>query len=228
MQSTSCLLDLMSAKQRENMMADAVHRQLRIGETLFNKGEAANNFFLVKKGQVKLIRLTATGDEKVFKVFLPKGLIAEMAMFMPEQTYPMTAIAETDSEIWVISKKALLTQIEASSELAISIMGFMSQRISILMNSIDTLTQVNAEQRFIMFLAQLYAKQPNETFVIHLPFSKKIIANQICVKPETLSRILKKFKDRDLIQERGAHLTLPDVEALCHFVELLPDIFSLN
>lgn len=226
MQKEPCLLDLMSLQQRQALLAKASSAEYASGQVLFKKGDFADRFFLVNKGQIKLIRITPSGDEKIFKVFLPTGLIAEMAMFMPHKSYPMTAIAEVKSQVSIINKHDLLGLIESSPKLAVRIMAFMSQRISTLMNTIDTLTQVNAEQRLVMFLAQIYKKQRSGNLSIQMPYSKKVLAHQICAKPETLSRILKKFKQQQLLQERGSRLYLLDIPKLCRSVDLLPDIFT--
>ena len=87
----------------------------------------------------------------------------------------------------------------------------MSQKIGFLMNSIDTLTQVNADQRLVMYLAQWYLHQQPEQLSVSLPFSKKVLANQICVKPETLSRMLKRLKNSNLIIEKGRCWELLDI-----------------
>lgn len=225
MKKTKNLLSLLSPTEKEELFAGAKIKKYSCGDLLFTKGDKANKLYVVNKGQVKLVRITPSGEEKVFKVFLPHGVIAEMAMFMSEQVYPMTAIVEVDCELLEIEKTGLFSLISKSPELAINIMSFMTQRISFLMNTIDTLTQVNAEQRFVMFLSQLYVNQQPENSAVRLPFSKKVIAQQICVKPETLSRILKKLKDKDLLIERGPFLQLPDIDKLCQAVDLYPDIF---
>lgn len=233
MKQETTLLDLLSQEEKSCLLAQSSSSQYQRGKVLFERGQSAHSFYVVNKGQVKLIRVTPSGDEKVFKVFLPQGVIAEMAMFMPAQQYPMTAIVEVDSELIEIKKEFLFFFIKQSPELAIKIMAFMSQRISFLMNTIDTLTQVNADQRLVMYLAQLYIKQQPiqqpeqqpEQVSICLPFNKKTLANQICVKPETLSRMLKKLKSKALIIEKGAYWKIPNVNLLCQCVALLPDIF---
>lgn len=219
------LLNLLSFDEKEVLFANAKSKTYTSGHLLFAKGDKVNKFYVVNKGQIKLVRVMPSGEEKVFKVFLPQGVIAEMAIFMKEQVYPMTAVVEVDCTLLEIEKSALFALIAKSPKLAISIMSFMSQRINVLMNTIDTLTQVNADQRFVMFLSQLYAKQQLENFSVRLPFSKKVIAQQICVKPETLSRILKKLKDKNLLIEKGPFLQIPDIDKLCHAVDLVPNIF---
>ena len=128
----------------------------------------------MQKGQVKLIRLTAEGEEKVFKNFMPKGVIAEMAMFMPNHEYPMICVTEVDSILLSISKDALLAVVENSPVLSMKVMGFMAQRINQLMDNIDLLTQTDAQQRLVMRFAHLYTQQKTTKPAIILPVSKKM------------------------------------------------------
>ncbi len=93
------LLDLLSDEERKAVIEQSKVTRHKTGEMLFERGKYADRFYVVKKGQVKLIRITPAGDEKTFKVFMPRGVIAKMAMFMPVQQYPMTAIVEVDSEL---------------------------------------------------------------------------------------------------------------------------------
>lgn len=220
------LFDLMTSEQKSVIYNKARLKNLTAGETLFNRGDFAEHFYLVNKGQIKILRLMSTGDEKVFKVFTHGGTIAEVAMFVPSQQYPMTAIAEIDTQVSVFHKKHLFELIETSPQLALAIMRFMSQRIASLMDTIDTLTQVNADQRLVMFFAQQYAKQSSEKPSITLPYAKKVLAGQLSIKPETLSRILKKFKQNELIIEQGSQVSFPDINKLCEFVQVTPDLFK--
>ncbi len=59
-----------------------------------------------------------------------------------------------------------------------------------------------------------------------LPHTKKVLASQLGITPETLSRILNKFKQEGLIKESGGCITVPDFNLLCYEVDLLPGIFS--
>lgn len=66
-------------------------------------------------------------------------------------------------------------------------MKFMRQRIANLMDAIDTLTRVYADQRLVMFFAQQYVRQSPEKPLTTLPYAKKVLASQLSIKQETLS-----------------------------------------
>lgn len=225
-QGAKNIINLLSDEQQQQLFEHAHTIQLVAGQTLFNKGETANRFFLVKKGQIKLFRLTPAGDEKVFHLFSPGGWVAEMAMFMPAGIYPMNAEAELPSELLVVKKERLLGLIDQSPEVARQLLGFMSQRIASLVNNIDKLTFINASQRLVLHLAHLYQMQGLNDQRVRLSEPKRVLATQLNITPETLSRILRKFKSQGLIQEKGDSIELLDVATLCEEVELTEDIFQ--
>lgn len=104
----------------------------------------------------------------------------------------------------------------------------MSNRIHHLMDTVNILTQVNANQRLVMRLAEIYRLQLKQEGKVFLPVTKKLLATQLGMTPETLSRAIKKLKGDGFIVESGNQITLIDIPALCDFVGLTPDIFATN
>ena len=69
-------------------------------------------------------------------------------------------------ERWSVGKFNLLSK--SDSDLVLKVIGFMSDRIGQLMNSLDMLTQVNANQRLVRYFAEIYRKQ--NSVVINLGY----------------------------------------------------------
>lgn len=219
------VFDLMTHSERSSLYAVAKLQFLEAGKTLFEHGDKAEHFYLVNRGLMKAVRITATGEEKVFNLFQQDSVIAEISMFMPDGEYPMTAIAETNCQLAVFHKKDLHNLVNNSPILANKFMALISQRVSNLLDTIDTLTQVNADQRLVMFFAQQYAQQRPNNHSIMLNMPKKVLASQLSIKPETLSRILKKLKDKRLVLENNHRFHFPDIDALCKEVDIKPRLF---
>ena len=102
----------------------------------------------------------------------------------------------------------------------------MSNKINHLMNTLNILTQVNANQRLIMKLAEIYNAQSLSEGKIHLTMTKKLLATQLGMTPETLSRVMNKLKANNLLQESGNTLTLPNIPLLCQSVNLPFNLFK--
>jgi CRP/FNR family transcriptional regulator len=53
-----------------------------------------------------------------------------------------------------------------------------------------------------------------------------VLATQLCITPETLSRLFSKLKLNGLIKESGSYIIIPDFNFLCREVDLDPRIFK--
>lgn len=220
------LLRLLNKQQRLYLDTVSKKRILSAGDCLFKKGDCADNVYLVNKGKVTLYRLMANGDQKVFKVFLSGGVIAEMAIFMEPRIYPMSAHVDQHTSLTCYKQESFISLFKSDSELAMKVIGFMSNKVGHLMNSLDMLTQVNANQRLVMYFAEVYNKQKSCSNRFVIPYTKKMLATQLCITPETLSRLFSKLKLNGLIEESGACIIIPDFNSLCHEVDLDPCIFQ--
>ncbi len=219
------ILQLLNKVQKTTLDEQARVLKLSAGDYLFNRGDSADNIFLVNKGKVTLYRLMPNGEQKVFKVFMAGGVIAEMAVFMEPRTYPMSAHIDQTTTLTSYSYQSLKQLLANTPHLALEVISFVSNRVGQLMNSLDMLTQVNANQRLVMHFAEIYQKQNRQDNRFTLPNTKKVLASQLGITPETLSRLFKKLKHNGLIKESGACITVPDFNGLCHEVDLVPSIF---
>ena len=224
--NTPNILQLLNQAQKSTLDAQSYQLTLDAGECLFEKGDSAEAIYMVNTGKVTLYRLMPNGEEKVFKVFLSGGLIAEMAIFMTPRCYPMSAHVDQKTRLTCYSHESINELLISDSALAMNVLGFMGNRIGQLMNSLDMLTQVNASQRLVMYFADIYRKQQQQGNKLILPNTKKVLATQLGITPETLSRLLNKLKFSGLINESGSSITVPSFSLLCDEVNLVPSIFK--
>jgi len=228
LESTEDFLQLVTDEEYARMLETGHKIHLPKGQVLFNYGDPANIFYLVTSGKMKLFRTTTAGREKVFKTYEKGRLIAVVLMFVPNSCYPMTAQAEQDCELIAVKEKVLRDLVTHSPQLAEHLLGCMACRMLDLMNTIDKLTQPDAGQRLVMHLGELYQTQKKQQPFVLLPVTKQVLASQLSIKPETLSRLLRKFKDDGLLVEQKNRLYIPDLTKLCYAVNLTADVFGEN
>ena len=219
------ILSLLNAQEKAQLLTKRKLKRYMAGQLLFTHGESALHMYHVEKGKVSLFRLMPNGDEKLFRVFTAGEFIAEMAMFMSPRTYPMSARVEQETELSVFHYQDVLKAFTQSPETSIKVMNYMTNRIHQLMDTVNILTQVNANQRLVMKLADVYRTKNKNDQKITLPTTKRLLASQLGMTPETLSRAFKKLKAEGFITENGNQIRLLDIEAMCESVELTSDIF---
>jgi len=157
---------------------------------IFYEGDESNHLYLLTKGIIKLFKTASNHKEIVLKYFQGYELIGEVANF-EHIPYPATAKAHSDVEYLKINFEKLKEVMLQNPKLLFQIQTSLIKKIKNLENVISTNLVLDSKERVAKYL---YSHSSNffETKNI-------IIAEMLGVSPETLSRILKFFKDHDII-----------------------------
>ncbi|MEW7982348.1 MAG: Crp/Fnr family transcriptional regulator [gamma proteobacterium symbiont of Phacoides pectinatus] len=201
----------LSEAQLDRVVRHAVRVRLEEGESLFEQEEQANRFYLMLSGQIKLYRLSPSGNEKVIEVVTPGGTFAEALMFLERPFYPVGAQALQAAEVIGIDAGDFAGMLRDSVDTCFVLLGDMSQRLRGLLNKIDDLSLYSAACRVAAYLVQ---QTHNGDNAFQLTIPKHVMASRLSVKPETLSRIIKHFTSTGIISVTGSHVVIHNNEAL--------------
>jgi CRP-like cAMP-binding protein len=192
-------------------------RELRVKrhEMLFHKGDVPEGLFVVVLGQVKLFIPSSQGWEKVVHMEGPGATFGEAVVFM-DKPYPISAQANQDSLLLVVSRDALTQAIASSVALCRMMLSSLSVRMHELLSDIEACTLRSSAQRVICYLMQ-YAPKDMLSYEITLEANKQTIAAQLNLAPETLSRVLAQLSNAGLIQVNGRSVTVLDLTRLRAF-----------
>jgi CRP/FNR family transcriptional regulator, dissimilatory nitrate respiration regulator len=191
---------------------------LEANQLLFEHGQQADHFFLVKTGRIKLYRLSLDGKEKVIEMIPPHHTFAEAVMFMQRHVYPVSAQALEPTEIISFNNDTYMQLLRESPENCFQLLGDLSMRLRSLIDEIDNLTLQNATYRFIGFLQQQLVVQADEPLAVLLDIPKNILASRLSIQPETLSRILKNLVSAGIIRVEGKVIKIQDINKLRHYL----------
>lgn len=204
--------------QLEQVLKNMQVKSLGNGERLFSKGDATDHFFWLRSGLLKLYRLSPNGEEKVIEVIRAGQTFAEAILFSGRLShYPVNAEMIEAGEVWCFCSNDFRAVLGDSVETCFKLLGSLSQRLHKHVNEIDRLTLQTAADRVINYLLQHKPEDSNE---VQLLTSKQTLASQLSVKPETLSRTLKKLTQEGLITANGNIITLHDPDVLHTKVEI--------
>jgi len=189
------------------------------GQLLFEENQPAPAYFLVLSGEIHSYRWAPDGEEKVFQQFLPGDLVAESAMFLDPAVYPMNARCKEKTQVLRLERTHLIKLSENNTDFGRCVLKAMGEKLVGAMNRIDQLTLSNAGQRLATYLLDLRLHQGSNR--LRLPITYHVLAKQLAVTPETLSRLLNKFRRANVIDHRrDGLLEVHDVEGLCDLVNL--------
>ena len=161
---------------------------------IFYEGDSSKYLYCLASGIVKLYKMTSSDKEIILKYFHSHELIAEVANF-ENIPYPATSVAYTDVELIKIDFEKFKELVYTNPELSFQIQSSLIQKIKNLEQVISSHLVLDAKDRIAKFIYD----NPEEFFSI-----KNIeIAKILNVTPETLSRILRTFKNENLIDVKN-------------------------
>jgi CRP-like cAMP-binding protein len=192
---------------------------LERGAHLFAQGDAADRFYRMQGGRVKLYRLSPDGQEKVIDLVGPGQFFAEAVMFMDHRRYPVHAQVLEPATVLSFDSNVYRAVLRHSADACFRLMAAMSMRLHAQLNEIENLTLHNATVRLVDYLLASQPAGGDETSAVHLALPKGVLAARLSIKPETFSRILAQLRQGGLIEVRGQDIVLKDISALRRLIE---------
>jgi CRP/FNR family transcriptional regulator, dissimilatory nitrate respiration regulator len=204
-----------AAEEVERISSGTRVLHLARGDTLFQRGDPCDGFFLVAYGQVKLAFSSPQGADKVVEIIGPGMSFGEAVMFL-EKPYPVYAQALADCMLLHVRKAVVFEELEHNPQFARRMLGGLSRRLHGLVSDVEAYTLRSGAQRVIGYLLRdMQINQPgSNTGEVELPIGKGVIASRLNLTPQHFSRILHELTARGLIEVQGRHVKVIDLEQL--------------
>tara|TARA_R110000772_G_scaffold264038_1_gene384214 strand:+ start:7086 stop:7832 length:747 start_codon:yes stop_codon:yes gene_type:complete len=184
------------------------------GRMIFQRGDPADYFYVVLEGWVKVFRHTPDGDEALLNIFSGGDMFAEAAAFMGAG-YPASAEVVDDCRLIALESKRFISTVQEHPNIALSMLASMSRHLHHLIYEVERLKTRTASQRLIEFLLRRCRAEKGPC-VVELPYDKNLIAARLGMQPESLSRLLNRFREFGVITEQNA-VHIEDVARLREF-----------
>ena len=206
-------------EDRRSVAALAIERRIPAGQVLFREGQAAEGFYVVLDGRVKVYKLSPDGRQQILHVFGPGQAFAEAAMFAGE-TFPAFAEALAESRVAFFPRDRFLEGLRDNPALAAGLIASLARLCRQLTTLIGQIALRNMTGRLARYLADLARRKGTaleKGASVRLDLPKGELARHLGVDPATLSRALGRLASADLITVEGRVITFcngPALEAL--------------
>jgi CRP/FNR family transcriptional regulator len=196
------------ARDIEAIASFVVPKHLSKNDYLFHEGDPAEGFYIVQRGAIKVHRVSAAGKEQVIHLFRPIESFAEAAL-ATESGYPADACATEPTTVLLVPKNDFVDLLRSRPELALRMLGSMSQHLRVIVGLLDDLTLKDMETRLANWLLKRCPRPISDRAIeIELDRTKRVLAAELGATSETLSRTFAQFRDRDLLRVKGSTITL--------------------
>ncbi len=189
------------------------------GEVLFRQDLPGDELFVLACGAVKLTRRSHAGREQVIQLVHPGGSLGETVMFC-RRRYPVTATAIEPSEVISIPAGEFAAFLRARPKLSWRMMEELSRHIAARIHQIEDLTTQNAPQKVAAFLLARADGRGAKGTTVQIGGPRTEIANLLSIRPETLSRTIREFRQRRWITVERGEIMILDPESLRRVVSV--------
>ncbi len=183
----------------------------RNGEAIFAEGEDADAFWVLLRGQVKIFKLGPDGREQIMRIVRAGESFAE-AGALSRGAFPANAQAMARSDAVRFPAEEFLELLESSPQLAINMIVALSHLLRGFAGLVDALALREVSARLAKYLldASLRAGQDD----VLLDVRKSVLAARLGTVSETLSRTLRRLRDKKLIHVEQQRIRILDRAAL--------------
>jgi CRP-like cAMP-binding protein len=207
-----------SSEDLEPLAGAAVLERHPAGAVLFHQGDPADRFFVIVQGRVVLYVGAEDNAPSIAGIIGPGQPFAEAAI-CGQGVYPMTAEALEPTELVAIPGKPFCRLLEHRFDLVLSMLGAMSLQLRGLLHQITDLKMKTTAQRLAAHFLAL-TKARTGAAEIRLQYGKKLLASELGMQPETLSRAFLRLKPLGVRYHKADDVfRIRDVAALRAFSE---------
>ncbi len=188
--------------QRERLNQLARARKLEPEAILFMEDEPCSGFFVLVEGAIQLTRSAEhPGLHPTLAVITPVASFAEAAMFGGE-AFPATATALKTSRLFHFPKIPFLAAMGEDPDLAQAIIHAQAVWLRRLTRTVEQLTGSDSSERLLNWVREHVPARGS----LVLPVTKKVLAGQLGMTPETLSRGFRSLQDLGILRVEGTTL----------------------
>ncbi|MBE7733537.1 Crp/Fnr family transcriptional regulator [Devosia sp. CC-YST696] len=209
----------MSDSDLDRLLSRAIMRRVAPGETVFEQGQKATQFFLLLHGRLKVTQVTPEGQQIIVRVVHP-GDIFGFAQALQRDDYPGTPIAAAESVVICWPNEVWAHFVEQNPHLAINAMRSIGQRLQEAHTRIREMATEEVERRVahaVLRLMDQAGKREAEGVRIDFPLTRQDVAEMTGTTLHTVSRIFSAWESRGIVKGGRQKLLVrdrPRLEAL--------------
>ena len=213
---TDSLLAGLPANELMLLKHDMRRLEIKKAEVVFSEGSFSKGVYILRKGKIKIYKTNKEGKEQIVYIYR-KGEVMGYRPLLCQETHPVSAAALEDCVISFIPKKYFLHVIDQSSVFTKRLLTNLAHEFSVWINRLTIFAQQPVKERLVLSLLILnekYKKEGNEHLPVIINLSREDLANYVGTTIETLVRMLRQFKDENIISTSGRKIIILKPEVL--------------
>ncbi len=206
------LFDDLSSHQVCDIRGMITHRNYSPRDTIFKEGDPSELLVVVHTGHVKLSTRLEDGREQILRIAVPGQLMGFEVM--DSRFYSYSAETVTGVSTCEIRCKDMLSVIESNPAVAVRVIRMLNEEAEGCRSLVRDLGIKNSTERLASFILSLMPVRGKRGAELLLPLSRREIAEMLGITPETVSRLMTRFRRDGVIEELPGRIRIADFPRL--------------
>jgi len=215
---TWCLAEVdifcdLSPAEMDAIAAAAPMKTYAAGEVLFSPDNPVEMLFILKRGRVRIFRVSADGRALTTAIMTPGTIFGEMVL-LGQRMHDNYAEALDEAVVCVMSRSDVQRYLLSDPRIAARITAILGQRLVDMERRLSDTVFKSVRQRIATTLATLAGQERRYVVGSRTPvvaLTHQQIAALVGTSRETATKILDDFADRGLIRLGRGRITLLDM-----------------
>lgn len=196
-------------------------REVAKGEALYREGQPCERFIIVVEGRFNVLKTSTDGREKIVNEIQPFQHFG-LAEIITNRRSGATVEATGPAAVLTLSKDDFVQTMLDNPKMCLQLMQTMAGTI---MDLSDQIQEVSFERvsvrlaRLLVLLADRDGSWVDGHLLIRHRYSHQELSRRLGTSRETVTRMLKRFKDMGLISMEGRQLIVLDRDGLVDVVD---------
>jgi CRP/FNR family transcriptional regulator, nitrogen oxide reductase regulator len=211
----------LTGDELDDVLRGATARRYAKGAAVFEQGAAADCFYVLIDGRLKVVQVTPAGHQIVVR-FVNPGELFGIAAAIGRHDYPATALAATESVAlaWAMADWPRL--VERYPAIAGNALRSVGARLQESHTRIREMSTERIERRIahaLLRLAQQAGQRTDAGVAIAFPISRQDIAEMTATTLHTVSRVMSAWEQDGIVEGGRQRVVIRDPHALVQIAE---------
>lgn len=177
-------------------------------EFIFWEGDSPEWFYVVLRGQVKVLKHASSGRQFIIAFFGTGEIFGDVAVF-ENKPYPASTQAVKETSVLGIKRQDFTAFLINRPEVALRIINILGGRLREAQDRLRDLAGERVEQRLAFILQMLSGKLGSV-----LPFTRQEIADMAGTTVETVIRVMSNLRKQGIVRSVRGKIIIDDEEKL--------------
>lgn len=213
------MLQVLSAEEMKMMDNMASMKDAPKNQVLYFSEDSANSIYLLKKGKVKISKISKEGREVILAILGPGEVFGELSITGQEKREEIAEVTE-DAVICKVGILDFESMMEHNPKFNLQVTKLIGFKLKKIQNRLENLIFKTSDQRVKSFIKETVMELGRDIIgednqkVVELRLTQEVIAKLTATSRQTVTTVFNDLEERGIIKYDRKRIFVRDMKAL--------------